>query len=181
MRRTMRIALVALAGAAACDPQPTGPAFQAEPALAGQVEAGAWPEGGTWREVWRERIEVAGDHWVPCADGGNGEFVEFAGTVLLIEQILVTEGRYNYRFLGVPQNLVGYGVETGDLYRDVGGFKEHDLGGYNGGTSLMLEEVYRMISPGPGDNFFYRLSGRIQYTPDGDTVVDRFSSSAECR
>lgn len=44
-----------------------------------------------------------------------------------------------------------------------------------------MDESYRMITRGSDDNFFYRLQVRIQYSPDGEPIVDRVEHSTECR
>lgn len=180
-RIVMTFGMAVLASQAACDTGPTAlPETALEPAsaLADQVEGHS--HGLVWKEHWHMQAPVDGEHWVPCANNGAGEFVQFEGTILFNEQNVVTSNRYTYALRITPQNLTGYGTETGHVYRDVGGVTEHYAGGSEGGTMIKVDETYRMITR-DGDDFFYRFRARVQYSPDGEPIVDWTDTSIECR
>lgn len=182
MKRVIMIIFwaAALTGQAGCDDEPTSPALAPDPVASDLVEAGAG-DGPVWNERWQERLEVNGHHWVPCAAGGDGEWVHFEGVILVTGQWLATGDRYSYRLHIKPQRMYGTGEETGTLYHDVGQLNEHFLGGDAGGTTMMVDEVYRMIARGQADDFVYRFRLRVQYTPEGEPVVDWLDQSIACR
>lgn len=180
-RIALILSVVALAGATGCADDAVSPPLSTPGALTAASLAAppatAADQGIIWNDVGR--YEVDGPHWVPCANGGAGEDVWFEGLILVNERLVSTPGGYNYRFQITPQGLTGTGEVTGDVYQDVGGLREHFIGG-DGPTLVTISEVHRMVPRGPGDIFLQRFDVTVRITPGGETVVERVEQSISC-
>jgi hypothetical protein len=120
--------------------------------------------------------------FVPCANGGAGEFIAGAGgelhiLVALTENGKAVSGRGHFQ----PQGATAVGLNTGDIYHATGvtqnGFR---FSRQNSQTETYVNS-FRMIGPGPGNNFLLHQSFHVTISANGDTTVVNDHFSIECR
>ncbi|HYO47772.1 MAG TPA: hypothetical protein VEY33_13895, partial [Gemmatimonadota bacterium] len=58
--------------------------------------------------------------FVPCADGGAGEFVELSGNLHDLTHLTINGNRFVLKVHTQPQGIRGVGLSTGDRYRGTG-------------------------------------------------------------
>lgn len=59
--------------------------------------------------------------WIPCANGGAGEYVNFTGSFHIVSFLKTdANGTEHYQLHTQPQNASGIGLTTGDEFRGTG-------------------------------------------------------------
>ena len=114
--------------------------------------------------------------FVPCANGGTGEFVELAGTLhILFVTTIDNQGGFHDKFHFQPQGVSGTGLTTGDKYQGTG----ETQGTFTGkvGFENTFVNNFKIIGQGPGNNFLLHENFHITFHPDGTVTafVDNFS------
>ena len=130
--------------------------------------------------VTNETVSYAYSGFVPCANGGAGEFV--TGTIDVHNLITSTvNGNVDsWQFQFQPRGSL-VGTITGDTYQLTGVTR----GTYNdiqqsGEYTLTYVNSYQLIAPGPGNNLLVRENAHL--TMQGDDVVVRHDNfSIECK
>ena len=122
--------------------------------------------------------------FVPCANGGAGEFV-FASDLRLHVLISVTTdaaGGFHVDSHFQPMGGNGVGLVTGDKYQATGITRD----GFNftsGG--LPFEETFvnnfRWIGPGPGNNLLVHTTFHVTVNANGVVTAVVINDSVECR
>ena len=119
--------------------------------------------------------------FVPCANNGAGEII--AGTIEL--HVLVTStvngnnvsGFYHYQPAG--SDLVG--SVTGDAYRATGVTQSSFHGSLeNGLYTTTYVNNFRLIGPGPGNNYLVHETFHLTINAKGDVTVDHDLFSVDC-
>lgn len=171
------LALVAAASLSACAADgATAPA--AAPALRLAQE----DEDGPERYHDRYSIPMDVTFWVPCANGGEGEFVHATGVIA--EQAKQQEdgsGTLHYRSQARLQGFMGTGEATGAMYVASGGFSlaERIIPGEGPQYTALRRERDRIQVVGGGVVFVMDLLTRETYgagtVPTHEVVVERVS------
>lgn len=173
-RFLLALAAAASLGACAADTAtaPAAPALR----LAQQDEDG--PE----RYHDRYKIPMIVTFWVPCANGGEGEFVHATGVIS--EQAQQQEdgsGTLHYRSQARLQGFMGTGETTGAMYTASGGFSlsERIIPGEGPQYTALARERERVQVVGGGVRFVMDLLTRETYgagtVPTYEVVVERVS------
>ena len=116
--------------------------------------------------------QLEGAQWVPCAAGGQGEYILTSGLINYRLQIVTDAvGNEHVKVHANSQRLTGVGTITGDTYR--GSLRENRsaLAFVDGAFSGRLEETYHFVAPGQENNFTLRFVLRIVVDANGTTVV----------
>jgi hypothetical protein len=120
--------------------------------------------------------------FVPCANGGAGESVD--GTIELHTLITSTingnnvSGKIHFQ----PQSGDLVGSVTGDKYQPTGVTQDHFKGSLqNGQYTETFVNNFRIIGPGPGNNFLVHEIFHITINANGDVTVDHDRVSVDCK
>jgi hypothetical protein len=120
--------------------------------------------------------------FVPCADGGAGEVI--SGTIDL--HVLVTftingnniSGKDHFQ----PQGGSLVGETTGDVYRATGVTQDTFKGSLqNGQFTETFINNFRMIGPGPDNNYLVHEVFHITINANGDVTATHDEFSVECK
>ena len=128
------------------------------------------------------KTPIAQTVFVPCANGGVGEFIDLSGELHTLITSTINDnhvsGKYHYQ----PQGVSAIGQITGDTYRATGGSQDKFSGNL---TNDQYETTYvnnfRMIGPGPGNNFLVHEVSHLTINANGTTTVDFDNLSTECK
>ena len=139
-------------------------------------------EDGPERYHDRYSIPMNVTFWVPCANGGEGEFVHATGVIA--EQAKQQEdgsGTLHYRSQARLQGFMGTGEATGAMYVASGGFSltERIIPGEGPQYTALLRERDRVQVVGGGVVFVMDLLTRETYgagtVPAYEVIVERVS------
>jgi hypothetical protein len=120
--------------------------------------------------------------FIPCANGGVGEVV--SGDLQL--HVLVTStvngnnvsGKEHFQ----PQGGALVGQTTGDTYHATGVTQDSFQGSLqNGQSTFTFVNNFRIIGPGPGNNFLAHETFHITVNANGDTTVTHDNLSVDCK
>jgi hypothetical protein len=94
--------------------------------------------------------------FVPCADGGTGEFVQLSGDLhILFHTTISDSGQVEIKSHFQPQGVSGMGLTTGDKYQGTGVTQQtttfDSVDGFPFETTFVNN--FRIIGQGPGNNF----------------------------
>jgi hypothetical protein len=131
--------------------------------------------------VVNEKIDLTGFLvFVPCADGGAGELVEFEGNLhVLIAETADNKGGFHVKMHFQPQGLSGVGLSTGDSYQATGVTQDHL--NLKAGVTYTYVNNFRMIGQGPGNNFLVHDTYHVTVNANGELTVEHINSSVECK
>jgi len=121
--------------------------------------------------------------FVPCANGGAGEFIVGVGgeihvLIALTENGSVIVAKEHFQ----PQGATAVGLNTGDIYQATGVTQNQSAFSLqNGQQSITYVNNFRMIGPGPGNNFLVHESFHFTVNANGDTTFVHDNFSIECK
>ncbi len=120
--------------------------------------------------------------FVPCANGGAGEVI--AGDLQL--HVLVTSTVNGNNVSGKdhfqPQGGSLVGQTTGDTYGATGVTQDSFTGSLqNGRSTFTFVNNFRMIGPGPGNNFLVHETFHITVNANGVTTVTHDNLTVDCK
>lgn len=117
--------------------------------------------------------------YVPCANGGTGEYVDITGTMKSTFRLVLDDSggyhqseRYSYKGTGT-------GRTTGTEYR----FSGEDNYKFAGIAGVMETYVWswRVTSPGGASNFMMRGNYHVLISPDGVVTAFHDNLTADCK
>lgn len=121
------------------------------------------------------------DFFVPCANGGAGEFVLLEGTFHVQEHDTFNDLWVNTKFHIQPVNAEGVGLTTGDMYRGTGVSQFHDTTRLsNGATEFTSINNFRFIGQGPDNNFQVHHTIHTTIDANGDVTVKVDNINTDC-
>jgi len=118
--------------------------------------------------------------WVPCANGGAGEFIVLSGYMHeLWHTTLDGKGGFHAKMHFNPQGLSGEGLTTSDKYNGTGVTQDH----FNAkvGEQYTFVNNYRMIGQGPGNNFLIHENWHYTVNANGDVTAEVDNYSVVCK
>jgi len=118
--------------------------------------------------------------FVPCAAGGDGEYVFFSGTLHGVSVTTIDDtGSFHTQLHFQPQGIRGEGLTTGANYQWTGA-TQASFNGQIGYENTFINN-YRVIGEGPNNNFLIHQTFHATVQPDGEvtTFVDDYS--VECK
>jgi hypothetical protein len=132
--------------------------------------------------ITNETIHYARSVWVPCANGGAGEWVSLSGPLHVLTAVTQDQnGGMHVKQHRQPQGLSGIGEVTGDVYHATGGTQSH----FNTRPPYPSTETrvnnFRLIAPRTGNNLLAHAIHHVTVNADG-TVTSEFDIiSLECK
>jgi hypothetical protein len=118
--------------------------------------------------------------FVPCARGGQGEFVSLTGSLhILFVDIIDDNGGVHSKFHNQPQAVSGTGLITGDKYQAVG----ETQGTFNArvGSEFTFVNNFNVIGQGPGNNFLIHETVHVTFLADGTVTANVDNFSVKCK
>jgi len=118
--------------------------------------------------------------FVPCANGGAGEFVELSGSLHDLFHVTDTgKGKFILHFHDNPQGVVGTGLNTGDKYQGTGVTRGTLV--LAAGVTQTFVNNFKIIGQGTDNNFLVHENFHITVNPDGTVTALHDNFSIECR
>ncbi len=120
--------------------------------------------------------------FVPCVNGGAGEFVAFTGEIHSLSHGTVNDNRLIFRQNNHPQGVSGVGLTTGDKF--------HLLGATQGTSTFQLDgapsqgtfiNTARFVGQGPDDNFLFLQHFHTTINSNGEITSFFETATAECK
>jgi hypothetical protein len=120
--------------------------------------------------------------FVPCADGGGGEVVDFSGQLHVLFDFAISGNRVSGMTHFQPMGLKGVGEVTGDSYNATGVTQEHFNGSLvNGQYELTSVNNFRMIGQGEGNNFMVHETFHGTINANGVITVEADNLRIDCK
>lgn len=120
--------------------------------------------------------------FVPCANGGAGEVVSGTIDQHNVISFTINDNNVSGKFHSQAQGGDLTGETTGDKYQATGG------GQFRFNDSLQNDQFnqafvinFRIIGPGPGNNFLVHQNGHVTINANGDVTVVHSSFSIDCK
>jgi len=124
---------------------------------------------------------VSFSEFVPCANGGAGEIVDFTGTVHSLLRTTINGNRFSQTFEGNYQGVTGTGETTGDTY--VGDGAEHQTFNdsfTNGQFTGTFTTHVNFVGQGSAPNLTFSEVAHITVNANGDVTVNFDNFSVDC-
>jgi hypothetical protein len=121
--------------------------------------------------------------FVPCANGGSGEWVLFDGELHVITHYVTNGNNYTAsdRFLQLVMHG-GIGLTTGDRYQANGVTQSWVKGSLqNDQWQWSWVENIRFIGPGPDNNFVRHYLIHATLNANGELTADVYDFSENCQ
>ena len=120
--------------------------------------------------------------FVPCANGGAGEFVLVSGTAHKQSHQTITENRVITNVISLqPHGMTGVGAITGDVYHFVGTTRVSQSDQLTGGAStLTFINNLSFISRGPDNNLLIHQNIHVTVNANGEVSTFVRHSNIEC-
>jgi len=121
--------------------------------------------------------------FVPCANGGAGEFVELSGSLnFVFHTTFDNSGGRHLQLHSNLQGVSGTGTTTGTRYRA----SQSDLDEFNevaGDAPFESTTVtsFRIVGQGPGNNFVVHESAHFTVNAGGEVTAQHDHFSVECK
>jgi hypothetical protein len=119
--------------------------------------------------------------YVPCANGGLGEWVSLEGSLHVLLTFTQNENGFSGKFHFQPQGVSGVGSATGDRYRGTGATQGTFVSHVGGGFTETDVNNFRIIGPGPRNNYLVHSVFHVTVHPDGVATAEVAHSTAECK
>jgi hypothetical protein len=173
MRRAL--VLVLLGGLVGCGSAPTDNS-SAESLAPAPGSAAARAETFTVSQFFQVDLSF----FVDCANGGAGENVLLSGRLHDLFHVTINGNRFVLKFHDQPQGISGVGEVTGDVYRATGVTQGTSTSGVIGLTDTFINN-FKIIGPGPGNNFLIHQNIHVTVNGNGTLTVLRDHTTAACK
>jgi hypothetical protein len=120
--------------------------------------------------------------WVPCANGGVGEFVDLSGTLHVLRKLTEGSDSVSATEHFQPQGVRGVGESTGAVYEGTGvtrtgfTFSLHD-----GSGEQSYDNTFQLIGHGTAANFRVRQHRHLKLDANGQVTVNVDTTTVDCR
>ena len=119
--------------------------------------------------------------FVPCANGGAGEFVLISGNLHIVSHTTINGNNFSTKSHFQPQGAGGVGQTTGDTYNAVGVTQQQTGGSFqNGQFEQTFINNFRIIGQGPGNNYQVHQNVHITVNANGTVTALVDNTSVEC-
>jgi hypothetical protein len=130
--------------------------------------------------ITNDRIPFADSVFVPCANGGAGEWVDLSGTLHVVFHVTVdSDSGYHAKSHSQPQGVTGIGSITGAKYQGTGVTQDQ----FNGkvGSEYTFVNNFRIIGQGPGNNATVHQNVHVTVNANGEVTANVDNFRAECK
>jgi hypothetical protein len=127
-------------------------------------------------------VQIDDNVWLPCANGGAGENVHIFGPLHVLNNGTFTDntGRVHYQLQS--EGMKGIGSVTGDEYKIIWNDEETRAGSViNGRFVVTFVESFRIIGPGPGNNYSGHVTFHFTYNANGEETASFDNFTADCK
>jgi hypothetical protein len=132
--------------------------------------------------VTNSSIPITLTVFVPCANGGAGEFIEVSGFLHVLSSLTVDKnGGFHISEHFNPQGVTGLGLTTGDKYNGTGVTRDDFSATSSGVVQFTFINRFDMVGQGPGNNFSVHETAHTTVLPDGTVTVSFDNFSATCK
>ena len=127
-------------------------------------------------------IPIPFGFFVPCAAGGAGEEVVGGGNLHVLTHMTTNGNRFTIKQQNNPQGITGTGLTTGDTYRAVGATQvTFGQSFVNGQSTNTFTDNFRIIGPGPGNNFLVHVTFHMTVNANGVVTTELENVSVDCK
>jgi hypothetical protein len=120
--------------------------------------------------------------FIPCANGGVGEEVQFSGILHILFHVTENENGFTVKTHYQPQGVKGIGAVTGDVYNATGVTQDTQSGRFiNGSYTYNYTNNYKLIGPGPDNNWLVHENYTITLNANGTITVELDNYSIDCK
>jgi hypothetical protein len=120
--------------------------------------------------------------FIPCANGGIGEDVQFSGSLHSLFHITINENRVTVKTHNQPEGLKGIGAITGDTYNATGVTQDTQNGSFiNGSFTYTYINNFKLIGPGTDNNYLVHENYTVTINANGTVVMEMDNYNVECK
>lgn len=120
--------------------------------------------------------------FVPCANEGAGETISGDLPIHVLITVTINGNNFSAKDHFQPQGGTLVGQTTGDTYHATGVTQDMVKGSLqNGQATFTSINNFRMIGPGPGNNFLVHETLHTTLNANGDVTVTHDGFSIECK
>jgi hypothetical protein len=120
--------------------------------------------------------------FIPCANGGVGENVQFSGNLHSLVHVTINDNRFTTKTQNQPEGLKGIGAITGDTYNATGVTQDTQNGSFiNGSFTYTFINNFKLIGPGTDNNYLVHENFTVTVNANGTVVVTMDNFSVECK
>lgn len=117
--------------------------------------------------------------YVPCANGGAGEYVELSGFINFIYQIQWNNNGFTMTYHDNVKEMTGIGVSSGEKFVAAGGTNGTVMGSWV--SEQWVETTTSKVKVvGSSANFTVTYKDRITVTRDGNVTVENVEITVTC-
>lgn len=121
--------------------------------------------------------------YVPCGNGGVGEWVTFSGSLHLTESTTIdANGGFHYVWIVNPMGVTGVGEDSGDVFNGVGCTRQTV---YVAPDAMPLTATYvdsfGVIGRGQAPNLFIKTIDRFTIDANGNVATAILFTEVTCR
>jgi hypothetical protein len=128
------------------------------------------------------QVPVVLSVFVPCANGGAGEVVDFSGDLHAVVSLTINGNNVSGKVHFQPHGLKGIGQITGDQYNAVGVTQETFKGSLqNDQYTATFVNNFRLIGPGPGNNLQFHENAHVTINANGDVTATVDNVGTDCK
>jgi hypothetical protein len=111
------------------------------------------------------------------------EEVYASGSIhFIVLETISSSGHYMSKFQGEPQGLTGIGLTSGMTYRFAGVTQDvYTVQGDGFPLTETFVNRFRVIGPGPDNNFVWNITLKVTVNGVGDWIVSIEDESVQCR
>lgn len=121
--------------------------------------------------------------FIPCALGGAGESVTLSGDLhVLLHLTENSTGGFHVKTHFQPQGVSGVGLTSGGIYRATGVTQDQlKVGANDLPVVFTYVNNFRIIGPGPGNNFLVHETFHVTINANGETAVEVDIFKGDCK
>lgn len=129
-----------------------------------------------------DKTDILLQVFVPCADGGAGEFVDLAGPLHTLVSFTINGNNVSGYFHFQPQAVIGLGETTGEKYKATGVTQQSFKTAF---VNLQANETFvnnfRIIGQKSGNNYLIHENLHLNFNANGTLTVIHDNFSATCQ
>jgi hypothetical protein len=126
-------------------------------------------------------VPFVADIFVPCTNGGVGEFVHVEGSLHILAHTTVNGNNFSTKFHFQPQGVSGAGQTTGDQYNATGVAQGQSKGSFtNGQYEETFVNNFNIIGQGANNNLQVHQNVHITINANGTVTSQVTHSSIDC-
>lgn len=126
-------------------------------------------------------VPLALSQFIPCANQGNGEVVDFSGTLHVVISSTVNGNHIHVNQLFNPQGVKGVGETTGDVWQGTGETRQ-DVNASVGALPFEITFInnFRLVD-GRGGSFLVHENLHVTINADGTTTASHDNLTFTCK